>query len=163
MAMKVSQLMTTDARACWSNESLDHAARLMWERDCGSLPVLDQNGRVLGMITDRDVCMAAYTQARLLGQIPVSEAMSRELHSCGPDEDLDEVEKIMRDHQVRRLAVVDEKGHLRGIVSLADIAQRATKNAKKKGATKQVDFSEVGQTLAAITTPRRVEVAAAAS
>lgn len=161
--MKVSQLMTKDVRTCWSNEPLDRAARLMWENDCGSLPVLDQNGQVVGMITDRDVCMSALTQARLLSQIHVSQAMSRALHSCAPEDDLDEVEKSMRAHQVRRLAVVDEQGHLRGVVSLADIAQRAAKDAKKKSGAKQVEFAEVGETLAAITTPRRIEMAAAAS
>jgi CBS domain-containing protein len=161
--MKASQLMTRDVRSCWANEPLDQAARLMWENDCGSLPVLDQNGKVLGIISDRDVCMAAYTQARLLGQIPVSKAMSRELYSCGPDEDLDKVEKVMRSHQVRRLAVLDDEGRLKGIVSLADIAQRAAKDAKRKTGTKEVSFAEVGETLAAVSAPRRVELAAAAS
>jgi len=161
--MKVSELMTTDVRTCWIHEPLDRAAKLMWEFDCGSVPVLDQNGRVLGMITDRDVCMAAYTQAQLLARIPVSQAMSPELHSCKPDEDLDEVEKRMRSHQVRRLPVLDDLGHLRGILSLADIAQRAAKEAKGKAGARQVGFADVGETLAAVTAPRRLELVAAAS
>lgn len=161
--MKVSDLMTTDVRSCWSNEALDRAAKLMWESDCGSLPVLDQNGRVVGMITDRDVCMAAYTQAQLLARIPVSRAMSAELFSCNPDEELDNVEKRMRSHKIRRLPVLDDEGHLRGILSLADIAQRAARGAKAKPGAKQVNFAEVGETLAAVTAPRRMELAAAAS
>ena len=161
--MKVSELMTTDVRTCWITEPLDRAAKLMWESDCGSLPVLDQNGRVVGMITDRDVCMAAYTQAQLLGRIPVSRALNPELHSCKPEEDLDKVENRMRSHQIRRLPVVDDEGHLRGILSLADIAQRAAKDAKGKAGTRQVSFAEVGETLAAVTTPRRLELVAAAS
>lgn len=161
--MKVSELMTTGVRTCWTNEPLDRAAKLMWESDCGSLPVLDQNGRVVGMITDRDVCMAAYTQAQLLGRIPVSRALNPELHSCKPEEDLDKAENRMRSHQIRRLPVVDDEGHLRGILSLADIAQRAAKDAKGKAGTRQVSFAEVGETLAAVTTPRRLELVAAAS
>ena len=161
--MKVSELMTTDVQTCWINEPLDRAAKLMWESDCGSLPVLDQNGRVVGMITDRDVCMAAYTQAQLLGRIPVSRALNPEMHSCKPEEDLDKVENRMRSHQVRRLPVVDDEGHLRGVLSLADIAQRAAKDAKGKAGTRQVSFAEVGETLAAVTTPRRLELVAAAS
>jgi CBS domain-containing protein len=161
--MKVSELMTTDVRSCWNTEPLDRAAKLMWESDCGSLPVLDQNGRVIGMITDRDVCMAAYTQAQLLGRIPVSRAMSGELYSCNPGEELDKVEKRMRSHQVRRLPVVDDEGRLCGILSLADIAQRAAKEAKGKAGTRQVGFAEVGETFAAVTTPRRLELAAVAS
>jgi CBS domain-containing protein len=161
--MKVSELMTTDVRSCWSNEALERAAKLMWEFDCGSLPVLDQNGRVVGMITDRDVCMAAYTQAQPLARIPVSRAMSAELFSCKPDEDLGSVEKRMRAHQIRRLPVLDDEGHLRGMLTLADIAQRAAGGAKGKAAARQVSFAEVGETLAAITAPRRRELAAAAS
>lgn len=161
--MKVSELMTTDVRTCWMNEALDRAAKLMWELDCGSIPVLDQNGRVVGMITDRDVCMAAYTQAQLLGRIPVSKAMSAELYSCKAEEDLEKVEKRMRSHQVRRMPVLDDEGHLRGILSLADIAQRAAKDAKSKAGTREATFAEVGETLAAVTTPRRLELAAAAS
>jgi len=161
--MKISELMTTDVRTCWVNESLDRAAKLMWESDCGSLPVLDQNGRVVGMITDRDICMAAYTQAQLLGRIPVARAMSAELHSCKPEEALDQVEKRMRSHQIRRLPVVDDEGHLRGILALADIAQRAAREAKGKAGTRQVSFGEAGETLAAVTTPRRLELTAVAS
>jgi CBS-domain-containing membrane protein len=115
------------------------------------------------MITDRDICMAAYTQSEMLGRIPVSRAMSGELHSCRPEEDLDAAQKMMRSHQVRRLPVVDDGGHLQGILSLADIAQRAAKDAKRKTGTKQVSYAEVGETLAAATTPRRLELAAAAS
>ena len=152
-----------DVRTCWINEPLDRAAKLMWESDCGSAPVLDQNGRVVGMITDRDVCMAAYTQAQLLGRIPVSQAMSAELYSCKPEEDLDKVEKRMRFHQVRRLPVVDDEGLLRGILSLADIAQRAAKDAKGKAGTRQVSFAEVGESYAAVTTPHRHELVTVAS
>ena len=161
--MKVSELMTTDVRNCWANEPLDRAAKLMWESDCGSLPVLDQNGKVVGMITDRDICMAAFTQAELLARIPISRAMSPELHSCAPDEDLDKVEKRMRAHQIRRVPVLDNEGRLRGVLSLADIAQRAAKEAKGKAGSRQVSFAEVGETLAAVTTPRRLELQAAAS
>lgn len=160
--MKVSDLMTKDVRNCWIGEPLDHAAKLMWEYDCGSLPVLDQNGRVVGMVTDRDVCMAAYTQGDVLGRIPVSRAMSPELHSCKPEEELDKVEKRMRARQLRRLPVVDDDGRLRGILSLADIAQRAARDAKGKAGARQVSFAEVGETLSAVTAPRRPELAAAA-
>jgi CBS domain-containing protein len=162
--MKVSDLMTREVCACWSNESLDRAARLMWESDCGSLPVLDQNGRVTGMITDRDVCMAAYTQTRLLVQIPVWRAMSPALYSCGPEEELGTVEARMRSNQVRRLPVVDDDGRLRGILSLADIAQVAAREGKANAVPgKKVSFAEVGATLAAVTAPRRRELAAVAS
>jgi CBS-domain-containing membrane protein len=114
------------------------------------------------MITDRDVCMAAYTQAQVLARIPVSRAMSDELFSCSADEDIDQVEKRMRQHQVRRLPVVDDQGRLRGILSLADVAQRAA-SGKGKAGTKPVpvSFTEVGETFAGVTRPRRLGLAAA--
>jgi CBS-domain-containing membrane protein len=112
------------------------------------------------MITDRDVCMAAYTQAQVLARIPVSRAMSADLVSCSADEDIVQVEKRMRQHQVRRLPVVDDQGRLRGILSLADIAQRAA-SGKGKAGTKPVSFTEVGETFAAVTRPRGLGLAAA--
>jgi CBS-domain-containing membrane protein len=93
----------------------------------------------------------------------VSRALNSALHSCKPEEDLDKAENRMRSHQIRRLPVVDDEGHLRGILSLADIAQRAAKDAKGKAGTRQVSFAEVGETLAAVTRPRRLELVAAAS
>ena len=69
--MKVAELMTRSVLAAHPQDSLARAAQMMWDHDCGALPVIDDSGRVLGMITDRDVCMAAYTQGRPLAEIPV--------------------------------------------------------------------------------------------
>ena len=73
--MKVEQLMSRDVKTCQATEMLNRAAQLMWENDCGCVPVVDEDGRAVGMITDRDVCMAAYTQGRLLDALPVASAM----------------------------------------------------------------------------------------
>ena len=79
--MKVQDVMTRNVAACGVDESLNRAAQLMWECDCGSIPVLDASGSVCGMLTDRDICMAAYTQGLPLTQIPVRNVMSPHLHA----------------------------------------------------------------------------------
>jgi len=124
--MKVEQIMTRDVSTCRPQDSLSVAARMMWDHDCGCVPVVEGES-VVGMITDRDVCMAAYTQGRSLGSIPVASAMSKQLHSCRSDESIMVAERTLRLHRVRRLPVVDADGRLVGILSLNDIAREAAR------------------------------------
>jgi CBS domain-containing protein len=120
--MRIEQVMHDCVVTCGMDDRLGTAARLMWDQDCGALPVLDRDGRVVAMITDRDICMAAYTQGRRLDEIPVNTAMSRELVTCSPDDSIGNAEKLMSEHQVRRLPVVDPEGRPLGIVTLNDLA-----------------------------------------
>ncbi len=119
----VNELMTRDVASCGTEDSLSRAAQIMWERDCGCVPVVDDERRVVGMITDRDVCMAGYTSGRRLGDIVVREAMSRSLYTCGPADLLEVAERLMQTIHIRRLPVVDGSGHLLGLLSLNDIAR----------------------------------------
>jgi CBS domain-containing protein len=121
--MNVSSIMTRNAATCLATDSLNRAAQLMWDRRCGAIPVLDQGGGAIGLLTDRDVCMAAYTQGRRLDDITVETAMSRPTRTCLPTVALEEAENLMMAHAVRRLIVVDELGQIQGIVSLDDIAR----------------------------------------
>ena len=148
--MNVEQLMTKDVRACRPSHPLNCAAQILWEYDCGIVPVVDEEGldKVVGTLTDRDICIAAYTQGRSLFEIPVDWAMARVVHSCTPAATLEEAMQKMQEAQVRRLPVVDEAGQLLGIVSLADVAREA----KVKAGTAALAL--VGETLAAITGPR---------
>ena len=125
--MKVSELMTRDVATCLATDSLNRAAQIMWERRCGSVPVvdLDQSGRVVGMVTDRDVGMAAYTQGRRLDDIAVTLAMSRPVWTCSASASAEEAEGLMMAHGVQRLVVVDPEGRLMGVVSLDGIARQA--------------------------------------
>lgn len=113
--------MTHNVSTCRSDDTLNRAAQLLWENDCGVLPVL-HDGRVVGMITDRDICMAAYTQGGPLASLSVSSAMSRQLYACSPDDTLQRAMGIMADKQVRRLPVIDGEGKLLGVLALADVA-----------------------------------------
>jgi CBS domain-containing protein len=116
-------LMHTDVRVCSPDDSLDQVAHLLWDADCGALPVVDHSGRLVAVITDRDVCMATYIQGSAPCAVRVASVMSKHVHTCAPDESLARMCEIMSQHQVRRLPVVDAEHHLVGIVSIADVAR----------------------------------------
>jgi len=155
--MKVQQLMTQDVRTCRQGDCLSTAAQLMWDGDCGCIPVVSDDGskRVIGMVTDRDVCMATHFRGRAPHEVSVDEAMSTGVRAVGASEDLAAAEAIMRDAQVRRLPVVDDKQQLMGVLSLADLAQEADRRRTSKKPS--ITEKEVGDSLTAICAPRRAE------
>ena len=114
--------MTAPVHTCHVEDSLERAAHLLWEHDCGCLPVVDTPGVVQAMITDRDICMAAYTGGRPLAELSVADSMSSDLVSCGPDDDLAAAAGRMAEHQFRRLPVLDGGGRVQGMLSLNDMA-----------------------------------------
>ena len=124
--MKVEECMTTTVFACRSETTLEQAARLMWEHDCGVLPVIDDQDRVVALLTDRDVCMGAYTQGKKLADVPVASSMSTTVVSCHPDDVIEQAIHAMADQRVRRLPVVDASGKLQGMLSLNDVFRRVT-------------------------------------
>lgn len=121
--MRVVDVHTPQPRACSPDASLAHAAVIMWNHDCGVVPVVEF-GRVVGMITDRDVCLAVGMRSRRATDIAVREIMSRAVHSCRPGDDLAAALRTMARYKVRRLAVTDERGQLRGVLSINDILRR---------------------------------------
>jgi CBS domain-containing protein len=152
--MKVQELMSKRVAVCKPSDPLSVAGRLMWECDCGAIPVVDEaSGRPVGMITDRDICMSVCMQNQPPSEILVSAAMSRELHSCSPTADIYEAERIMRARQVRRLPVIGPEGRIVGILSLADIAREAERGGKKKSGS--VAPEEVTETLGEICHPHQ--------
>ena len=153
--MKIPQIMKTDVEVCGLDDNLAAAATRMWDCDIGCLPVLDAAGQVVGMVTDRDICMAALTRGQPLHEIPVSVAMAKEVLSCAPDATLVEAEEVMRSGQVRRLPVIDSDGCLVGIVSLNDLALLAEHEIGRKN--RDLSAQEITATLAAICAPRQAE------
>jgi CBS domain-containing protein len=155
--MKVADLMTKDVFTSSPEETLERVAHTMWVGDCGCIPVVDRDSRrVVGIVTDRDVCMAAYTQGRRLGEIPVATAMSHVVHGCGPDDSLAAAEHAMRAYRVRRLPVVTDDGHLLGMLSLTDLAREAH---RQRSRTSRAAVTPLGltETLATIAAPRTSE------
>jgi CBS domain-containing protein len=153
--MKVRDLMTTGVASIDGDDSLSSAARMMWECDCGVIPVTRAD-RVLGVITDRDICMASWIRNQPLSELRVSDSMSRELFSCSPDDNVSVAERLMQSRQIRRLPVIDKEGHLVGILSLADIV-RGTERAGR--GVSDVSSNEVASTLATICQPRTTQQA----
>ncbi len=153
--MLVEQLMNRPAITCRPGDSCHDAAGLMWEHDCGVLPVIGEDGCVCGMITDRDICMAAYLRGTPLADMQVCDVMARDVFVCRPGDPLGAAERIMSQCQVRRLPVVDPEGHVVGILSLNDLAREA----EHEGGRRRPDVSDVdvSRTLAAIGHPRRQE------
>ena len=144
--MKVKDIMTKSACSVKASQHLNDAAYLMWEFDCGCLPVSDENECIVGVVTDRDICMAAYTKGLPIGAIPVSTAMSSVVFSCSEGDSIADAEDIMSHHQVRRLPVLDDEQKLVGILSLNDIAL-AYKNRSLGSSVKATD---VAKTLASV-------------
>ena len=131
---------------------LDRAAQLMWDRDCGALPVLGDDGAVIGMVTDRDICMAAFTQGRPLREIPVATAMAPEVISCRSTDTIAVAEELMGQHKVRRMPVLDGEGRPVGLLSLNDVVRFAMRSRKHNGIQRQTL-----QTMASVCEPRSLE------
>lgn len=146
MAMRVEELMTRTVWACRVDEPLSAAARSMWEHDVGALPVMDAEGKLVGIVTDRDVCMAGYFTGEPLASVPVEHAMSKVVFTVEADRSLAAAEQIMTSKQIRRLPVVRD-GAVVGMVSLGDLARAAR---RRRGTT----TDEVDATFAAIVEPR---------
>jgi CBS domain-containing protein len=140
--------MTTAVKSCGTDDDLQRAAQIMWENDCGIVPVVDGDGRLVGVITDRDVCMAAYTQGQPLWQIQVSNTMAKQVHGVRETDLIEAAEGLMRRVRVRRVPVLDGNGRLRGILSMNDLARHAHRSAGHK--THGVSGDSIMQTLAAI-------------
>jgi predicted transcriptional regulator len=145
--------MASDVASCVPTDSLHIAAKVMWERDCGCVPVVDHSNVVVGIITDRDICMGAYTQGRSLHLIQVKDVMGSSVVSCEPDDDLITAEKLMRDNKVRRLPVCNVDGKLTGVISLSDIALEAERE-RHGGAGRAIRSTEVAEILGAVSQPR---------
>ena len=158
--MTIEPIMSREVHRCRPDDTLNDAALKLWERDCGSLPVCagDAESQVIGMLTDRDICMAALFQGKPLHELKVADAMSRDIRVAKVDDRLEDVELLMRELKIRRVPVTDESGRLVGIVSLADFARVARGRATSRRAG-VVSERDVGHTLAAICDPGRAHLA----
>ncbi|MBS1791751.1 MAG: CBS domain-containing protein [Acidobacteria bacterium] len=123
--MKVQDVMTSDVKFCSLEDDLAAVVALMWEQNCGACPVVNNENKVIGMITDRDIAIAVGTKGRLASEISVSEVISGKVYSATLDEDIHVGIKTMRQGKVRRLPVVNDEGILQGILSLNDVVLRA--------------------------------------
>jgi CBS domain-containing protein len=150
--MNAHDLMTVAVHTVRLEDSLGRAAQLMWDHDCGCLPVVDADDHVVAMLTDRDICMAAYTRGLPIASMSVASAASHKVHGVKAGDTLVRVERVMLSEQVRRVPVTDDDGKLVGLVSLNDIARHVggLSGGGSNGWSTESEACGVATTLAAI-------------
>ena len=144
--MKVKDVMTPHAKSIWLTESLADAAQIMWQNDCGVLPVIKDGQKVIGMITDRDICMASAMQNKTPSSISIEEVMTGEVYAVQPEDDIEMALETMSEKRVRRLPVITADGELAGILSVNDLVRRA-EPVETEDAIKYVDVVKTYQTI----------------
>ncbi len=145
--MIIGDAMTRDPKCCSIDERANAAAQVFWEQDCGCVPLVDQEGHLAGVVTDRDLCMAAHFRDAKLSELRLGDICQRSVRCCSPEQSLQEAEALMQEAQVRRIPIVDASYRVVGLLSLNDIAV-----ARDQQAPIQAD--EVANTLGAICSHR---------
>jgi CBS domain-containing protein len=146
--MKVNELMTRTPYYCQPEANLGSATELMWNANCGFLPVQSAEGKIIGVITDRDICIALGTRNRLAGEVSVAEVMSGKLYSCAPDDDIHVALQTMGEAKVRRLPVIAQNGTLVGVLSMDDIMFRT--GSTSLGKEPELSSDDVARTFRSI-------------
>lgn len=119
--MKVKEVMTASAVCCGPETNVGRAVELMWGRNVGILPVVNSDGKLIGVVTDRDICIALGTRNRLPGELTVGEIVVKKVFTCKPNDDIHEALSEMATHQVRRLPVVNDQNVPQGVLSMDDL------------------------------------------
>jgi CBS domain-containing protein len=158
LAAPVRTIMRPAPSSCSPEDTLSRAAQIMWDRNVGVVPVVAGNERLVGILTDRDICMAAYTRGLSTEAMSVASAMATNVHPCSPEDSIGHVARVMAEMQIRRVPVLID-GRLVGIVSLGDIARFvATRDRGKSSACLALTL-----TLAAVSAERPREGGRAAA
>jgi CBS-domain-containing membrane protein len=123
--LRAGDLMSRHLLSVHPHERVGHAARLMRDWDCGALPVVDWGGRLLGMVTDRDIAVRLVAHEADARNAAVSDCMTREAFACHADDSIWECLRQMSRHQVRRLPVINDRGQVIGMLSQSDLARHA--------------------------------------
>ncbi len=154
--MEIRRIMTKSVATCRPDTNLAAVTKTMWDRDCGFVPIVDDGGTLVGVVTDRDICIASATRRMLPEQITAAEVMHRQpIHTALPDETVERALATMKQFQVRRLPVVSADGKVAGVISMNDIVLASR---KKDGPAS----SDIVGTLAAICAHPAARPAAAA-
>jgi CBS domain-containing protein len=119
--MKVKEVMTQPALCCTAGTNVGAAVELLWVRNFGMLPVVGNDRKLLGVVTDRDICIAMGTRNRLARELTIGEIATQKVFTCTPDDEIHEALQTMAEKQVRRLPVVSREGVPQGVLSMGDI------------------------------------------
>lgn len=127
--MNVNDIMITNASCCSTDTTLDKVAMLMWENNCGSIPVVDNKNKPIGIITDRDIAMCCALNHKAPWEMNTSTIMAnRMLYTCSTDDDLEMAMSTMKKQKIRRLPVTNSDGSIAGMISIDDIVACSAKN-----------------------------------
>lgn len=140
--MDITELMTTRLFTCEPSDSLNRAAQLMWDHNCSCVPIVDGERKLIGLVTERDVAMAAYTQGKLLAEIPVLDAMSRTLHACEARCPFEVAQNTMQSLGISRMPVIDEGGRLVGLFTKSDLFREESERAEPSAHAVQATLDE---------------------
>jgi CBS domain-containing protein len=154
--MRVQDVMMRTPAFCSPETNLGAAVEILWNRNCGMLPIVDSQQKVVGVVTDRDLCVALGTRNRLPGEIRVSEVASGNIYSCRPEDDIHAALETMAKQKVRRLAVVSKTGSLEGILSMDDVVLHA--EAGGAGRATEPSHAEIVDTLRQVYGPQLPQV-----
>lgn len=137
--MKIQDIMSAEPTTVTPDTPITEAARMMKDHNIGMLPVVEGEGsrRLVGVVTDRDITIRHVAEGHL-NDCPVREAMTDNVSTCKPDENVERVMTLMAEEQVRRIPIVDERGNLVGVVAQADIVLESGENAKAEQTIEQI-------------------------
>jgi CBS domain-containing protein len=123
LQMKINEVMTPDPACCTASDSANKAAMIMRELNVGIVPIVadGDSNQLLGVVTDRDLCMSVVAEGKDPKAIRLENCMSKELVTCTADDEVEEVLHLMQENQVRRIPVVGQDNRIQGIVSIADM------------------------------------------
>jgi CBS domain-containing protein len=138
-SIRVHELMTTRVSSVHPASSVERAARLMEDCDCGALPVVGDNGVLVGIVTDRDIVLRVVARGRDVRNAIVADCMSERVFACYAEESVADCMRQMARHRVRRTPVVDDRGRLVGIVSQGDLARHASQRPAGDGRDAMID------------------------
>ena len=141
--MNVQDIMVAEVAYCSSQTSLQDIAMMMWNNDCGAIPIVDNEERPVGIVTDRDIAMAAALQHKPLWEINVEEVSGgRELFFCHPEDTIQEALALMEHNRIRRLLVINQFGQLCGMITMGDIVSFTQAGTASKSQQAQIQPSE---------------------
>jgi len=138
--MRVQDVMRKSPKYCSPTANLAAVTELLWSCGCGALPVVDASGKVQGIITDRDICLALGANDRRPSEVTAGQAMTRQVATCEGSDDIHAALKTMRSRRVRRIPVVGEGGTLEGILCLSDLIEMARHD---DGSRPQLSYEDV--------------------
>ncbi len=125
--MKIKELMTKEVGTANSGDSLAYAVAVMWQKDCGAVPIVDKDQRLVGVVTDRDVAIACATRNATPADIQTSQLCGSKLVTANQNESLKKVLKRMGSKRVRRIPITTDDGVLVGIFSISDAINTSPK------------------------------------